>query len=81
MWCDVYRSQRKADTYLYLPHGATFDAVPDALLERFGAPRKVLTVNLAQRQQLARISSAELIEHLHEPGFYLQLPPAQETLK
>lgn len=80
MWCDVYSSRRKADTYLYLPQGAEFDNVPEPLLAQFGTPTKVLTVNLAQREQLARISAAELRRQLQDPGFYLQLPPAQETL-
>ncbi|AVJ56426.1 hypothetical protein C5610_09035 [Idiomarina sp. OT37-5b] len=81
MLCDVFSSRRKADTYLYLQHGADFDDVPEALRESFGPPTKVLTVNLAKRDQLARISSADLIKHLKETGFYLQLSPQQESLK
>lgn len=81
MLCDVFSSRRKADTYLYLPHGADFEDVPEALRASFGEPVKVLTVNLAKREQLARISTAELAQHLNDPGFYLQLPPAQEKLK
>lgn len=78
MLCDVFSSRRKADTYLYLPHGADFDELPDALMQHFGQPQKVMTINLANRNQLARLTSNELMDHLQEPGYYLQMPPQQE---
>ena len=81
MLCDVFSSRRKVDTYLFLPHDADFDEVPENLRNSFGIPNKVLTINLAKRQKLARISSADLIKHLNETGYYLQLPPQQESLK
>ncbi|MDV6317184.1 YcgL domain-containing protein [Idiomarina sp. HP20-50] len=81
MLCDVYRSLKKADTYLYLPHGNEFDDVPDVLCEQFGRAEKVLTINLAKREQLARLTVEKLQEHLHNDGFYLQLPPKREELQ
>ncbi|RUO78029.1 YcgL domain-containing protein [Idiomarina seosinensis] len=80
MLCDVFSSRRKADTYLYLPLGADFNELPEALQQHFGSPTKIMTVNLAKRKQLARISADELIVHLTDPGYYLQLPPKQEPL-
>ena len=81
MLCDVYRSSKKADTYLYLPHGNEFTDVPDILLGQFGRAEKVLTINLANREQLARLTVEKLQEHLHNDGYYLQLPPKREELQ
>lgn len=81
MLCDVYRSSKKTDTYLYLPHGDEFTEVPDALREQFGRAEKVLTLNLAGREQLARLTVEKLQEHLHNDGYYLQLPPKREELQ
>lgn len=80
MLCDVYRSSRKADTYIYLPHGEDFSELPDALVQGFGKAEKVLTINLTTRERLARLSVKELTEHLASDGFYLQLPPKQEDI-
>lgn len=81
MLCDVYRSLKKADTYLYLPHGDEFTEVPDVLRGQFGNAQKVLTINLADREQLARLSVEKLRAHLDNDGFYLQLPPKREELQ
>lgn len=78
MFSEVYRSGKKMDTYLYLPMGADYNDLPDALKQQFGPANKVLTINLSDREQLARIKTKELIDHLSETGYYLQLPPKQE---
>ncbi|WP_404399712.1 YcgL domain-containing protein [Idiomarina seosinensis] len=78
MLCEVYRSGKRMDTYLYLPMGAEYQELPDQLQQQFGPASKVLTINLSERSQLARITSQALIEHLNDTGYYLQLPPKQE---
>ncbi|PYE32059.1 hypothetical protein DFP83_10768 [Idiomarina fontislapidosi] len=80
MLCDVFKSSRKSDTYLYLPMGSDFDELPEALVSHFGTPNKIMTINLDKRDQLARISVEELKQHLADPGYYLQLPPQQESM-
>ncbi|MAD53943.1 MULTISPECIES: YcgL domain-containing protein [unclassified Idiomarina] len=80
MLCDVFKSSKKSDTYLYLPLGSEFDELPEALVNHFGTPQKIMTINLDKRDQLARISVEELKQHLVEPGYYLQLPPQQESM-
>ncbi len=80
MLCAIYRSPRRADTYLYLTHPADFSKVPEPLLGSFGQPIHVMTLALTKDRKLARMSVAELREHLTEQGFYLQMPPKQENL-
>lgn len=81
MLCDVYRSSKKTDTYLYVPQGHEFDDVPDVLRQQFGRAEKVMTINLARREQLARLTVEALEAHLRNDGFYLQLPPKREELQ
>lgn len=78
--CAVYRSSKKADTYLYVPGKDQFDEVPDALLKSFGKPQFVMLLPLHKREKLAQIDSQQLKQALQEKGFYLQLPPPAESL-
>ncbi|MDX1524842.1 MULTISPECIES: YcgL domain-containing protein [Idiomarinaceae] len=80
MLCAIYRSPRRADTYLYMPHPADFTKLPEPLQQSFGQPIHVMTLALTESRSLARLSVAELKQHLTEPGFYLQLPEPQENL-
>ena len=38
MFCHIYRSSRKVDTYLYLVDKDDFSILPENLLELFGDP-------------------------------------------
>ncbi|RTE87604.1 MULTISPECIES: YcgL domain-containing protein [Gammaproteobacteria] len=80
MWCVVLRSNKKADTYLYLPESAEFDDLPENLKVLFKSYEQVMKLYLKEDKKLARITGAELIKHLQEPGYYLQLPPVTENL-
>ncbi|RUO78742.1 hypothetical protein CWI84_10390 [Idiomarina tyrosinivorans] len=80
MLCVVYRSRRKADTFVYLPQGKDFSELPETLTQAFGQPEQVMTINLAKRKQLARLSVDELQQHLADPGYYLQMPESVENL-
>ena len=73
--CNVYRSDRKAETYLYLPHGGSFDDLPEALRRTFGPPAHVMQLRLSANRPLARADVRQVMEQLETQGFYLQLPP------
>ena len=75
MLVNVFRSRRKADTYLYLPRGADFEQLPDALRQVFGAPELALSLNLEPGRKLARYTAEEVLAGLQDQGFFLQLPP------
>jgi uncharacterized protein YcgL (UPF0745 family) len=80
MLCAVYRSPKRADTYLYLAHPADFSVLPETLAKSFGEPQHVMTIALKDDRKLARLSVDELKQHLDDPGFYLQIPPPPENL-
>ena len=73
--CKIYRSDKKAETYLYLADDMEFDDLPTELQERFGEPAFVLRLELSADRRLARVDVAKVLESLTEHGFYLQLPP------
>ena len=73
--CKVYRSDKKAETYLYLAEDMEFDDLPTQLQERFGVPAFVLRLELSTGRNLARVDVTKVLESLAEYGFCLQLPP------
>lgn len=80
MWCAVYKSRKRAETYLFVPGRDQFDQVPPALLSQFGSPEFVLVCNLAKRDKLGQANLDEVKRGLSEQGFYLQLPPPPVNL-
>jgi uncharacterized protein YcgL (UPF0745 family) len=73
--CNVYRSDRKAETYLYLAHDRAFDDLPSGLRQAFGEPAFVMQLQLSDERRLARVEVGRVLEQVAKQGFYLQLPP------
>ncbi len=71
----VYRSDKKAETYLYLSDGLDFADLPEDLQQRFGVPALVMRLELSAERKLARVDVVRVLESLAQQGFYLQLPP------
>ncbi len=71
----VYKSGRKADTYLYVDFKKDLSGVPDALLQQFGEPELALSLNLTATRKLAQADPQEVLRQIESQGFYLQLPP------
>jgi hypothetical protein len=72
--CFIYKSPKKEEMYLYLNQKDCFEAVPEALLVRFGSPVFIMELELTAERKLARESSLTVIENLHKQGFHLQMP-------
>ncbi len=81
MFCQVYRSPRKEEMYLYVEKSAGLDRVPQALLQRFGEPEPVMLLHLNGERRLARVDADEVVEQVRDQGYFLQMPPGQEDLK
>ncbi|WP_143872147.1 YcgL domain-containing protein [Catenovulum sediminis] len=80
MLCAVYRSHKKADTYLYVTKRDDFSRVPEPLMASFGQPIFVLMCNLDKRDKLGTADLKKVRADLTEHGFYLQLPPPSENM-
>lgn len=75
---EVFRSTRKADTYLYVPRGTDHESLPSALMAVFGKPEYVLGLDLQPERALARYSGQEVLDAIAEQGFFLQMPEGDE---
>ena len=72
----VYKSQRKADTYVYLARRDGFDTLPEPLRTQLGPLQFVLDVALVPGRTLARENPEEVVRNLAARGFHLQFPPS-----
>ncbi|MDT0593940.1 YcgL domain-containing protein [Glaciecola petra] len=76
----VYKSKRKADTYLYVEKKNAFDRVPEVLLKQFGPPVFVMYLAIEKHKKVAGIDSQSFVTSIKDKGYYLQMPPAQKNL-
>lgn len=73
----VYKSQKRADTYIFLAGRDDFSRLPEPLRTQLGALAFVLEVELTPERKLAREDASEVMENLAARGFHLQFPPSQ----
>ncbi|TAK38745.1 MAG: YcgL domain-containing protein [Lysobacteraceae bacterium] len=78
MQAHVYKSLKKADTYVYLAARDDFQRVPEPLRTQLWPLQFVLEVALTPERRLAREDAATVRENLALRGFHLQFPPASE---
>lgn len=75
----VYKSRRRADTYVYLDARDAFDRLPEPLRARLGLLQFVLDVALTPGRRLARENPDEVRANLAARGYHLQFPPALDA--
>ena len=71
----VYKSLKKADTYVYLAARDDFTRLPEPLRTQLGTLEFVLDVALTPERKLAREDIAVVRDNLVLRGFHLQFPP------
>ena len=71
----VYKSRRRAETYVYLEKEAAFEDLPDAFRDQFGPEERFLEFELYADKQLAQVDAQVVLDAIATQGFYLQLPP------
>ena len=70
----VYRSAKRADTYVWLAARDDFAVLPAALRERLGALAFALEVELDESRRLPREDAAVVRRNLAQQGWHVQLP-------
>ncbi len=76
--CEIFKSPRKDEMYLYVDKRQGLAEVPAVLLERFGKPISVMTMILTPEKPLARAKTEDVMAAIRDKGYYLQMPPAKE---
>lgn len=79
--CQIFRSARKDEMYLYVDKARGLQDVPETLKESFGRAEPVMTMLLTADKTLARADAAKVIEAIRSQGFYLQMPPPRDESK
>ncbi|MEO5831168.1 MAG: YcgL domain-containing protein [Rhodanobacter sp.] len=79
MQCFIYASRRKADSYLWLAERDAFGKLPESLILLLGELHFVMEVPLDEQRKLPVEDTLQVLAHLREQGWHLQLPP-QQTL-
>ena len=74
--CDVYKSLKKENLYLYVPTSDGLERVPESLMNKFGSYELALTFALSESRNLAREDPSVVLKNLQDQGYHLQLPPA-----
>lgn len=77
--CDIYRSPRKEEMYLYVDKREGTRRVPENLLQLFGRPQHVTTLLVTPEKKLARADVNKVLSEIRERGYYLQMPPLAES--
>ncbi|MFP1798556.1 YcgL domain-containing protein [Lonsdalea quercina] len=80
MFCAIYRSNKRDQTYLYVEKKDDFSRIHESLMKSFGAPTFVMLLPLDGRKKLASADIDKVRQSLKEQGFYLQVPPPPENL-
>jgi len=62
----VFKGSRKADTYLFVDFN--------------GSTSEVMSLKLSADRPLARANAKDVLDQIDRAGFYLQLPPPDDSL-
>ena len=79
MKCVVYRSNKKPGAYVYCSEDFKPAELPDELQALLGVCEVVMTLNLSERDKLARENIQNVRDNLNNQGYHLQLPPKDAT--
>lgn len=77
MNCVVYRSNKKPGAYVYCAEGFNPAELPEDLQSLLGVCEVVMTLNLSERDKLAREDIHKVRDNLKLQGYHLQLPPKE----
>jgi uncharacterized protein YcgL (UPF0745 family) len=66
--------------YLYVDIAEALTRVPQSLLDKFGKPVEVLSLELTAGKKLARADAETVLDEIESAGYYLQMPPLDEKV-
>jgi len=78
--CEIYKSVKKEDTYLYFKKPVDFELIPAALSKSLGKLEFVMALKLSFEKKLAREDVVKVIANIEQQGFHLQMPPSIKSL-
>ena len=76
----IYKSNKKAELYLYLLNRDDLSVLQEALLQSLGALEFVMSLELSPERKLAREDVTKVMQSLQNKGFFVQMPPTLVSL-
>lgn len=77
--CDIFKSSKKDEMYLYVlqkeNQDDTLSSVPASVLHAFGRATFVMSLDLDENRKLARVNVLHVMDSLQTKGFFIQMPP------
>lgn len=73
MWCYIYRSSKKDNSYLYMAKENDFSQVPESLMAVFGQPTFVMKVLLDGKRKFVVGTAQEIEQRIKNDGFFVQM--------
>ncbi len=77
--CDIYKSKKQEELYLYIDKLKGLEHVPSQLLEKINTEKIVLSLVLTPERKLARADINKVLGEIQSKGYYLQMPPLPHT--
>lgn len=81
--CSIYRSERKTGAYLYTAfnlENKELDVLPNELKIQLGDLTEVMKLVLTPERKLANANAEKVMQNIRDSGYYLQMPPGNNTL-
>ena len=72
--CEVYKSLKKDETYVFIESTSSLSELPDVLSKVLGQTELVMTLSLTPDKKMARGTAAEIMLSIEKQGFHLQMP-------
>ncbi len=72
--CAVYKSQKKDETYVFIPTTTSLTDLPEDLLKVLGQTEMIMNLKLTAEKKMARGTAAAIMKSIEEQGFHLQMP-------
>lgn len=73
MWCYIYRSSKKENSYLYIAKENDFSSVPEVLMTAFGKPIFAMKALLDDKRKFVVGTAQEIKNKINNDGFFLQM--------
>lgn len=77
MKCYIYSCSKKKDLYVYLRDCDDFSVIPEELLKACGRLVFSMELEMTTTTKMAQENPVDVMQHLVENGFHIQLPRAQ----
>ncbi len=76
MFCVIYRSARREQTYLYVEKRDDFSRVPETLMQSFGQPQLAMILPLDGSKKLAGADLEKVKKRARRAGILFTASPA-----